>query len=188
MTMIIIFIFTPEVWGTVSDWLIILLTSIGAFLVYLTLKSQKEVQKSQNELFRIESTRFEESLKPILKYVAHIDMFKPSDKQKHILTIEVTNIKDFAALEISKIVDNHENIQQILIPTGFSSIRNHLSKGDDPLLFHFLIEGEISTVTFSLTYQDIAGTKYKQAIFCYCDNQGIEMNPFLPEKLIIEGL
>ena len=177
------YLFSPDVWGTVSDWFAICLTAVGAIFVYLTFKSQKEVQKKQNDLFKIESIRFEESIKPVLKFMAHKDMFKPGDEEKHILTIEVTNVKDNAALEISRIVEGNEQAQQILIPTGFSSKRNHLSKGDDPLLFHFLMEGDLCFVTFALTYQDIAGTRYKQAIFCTCDNQGIEMNPFLPEKL-----
>jgi hypothetical protein len=36
-------------------------------------------------------------------------------------------------------------------------------------------------VIFSLSYQDVAGTKYKQAILCICDSFGIEINSFMPE-------
>ena len=46
--------FEPEIWGTVSDWVMITVTFATAFLLLLTLKSQKEVQRTQNELFRIE--------------------------------------------------------------------------------------------------------------------------------------
>jgi hypothetical protein len=177
------YIFSPDVWGTVSDWFAICLTAIGAMFVYLTFRSQKEVQKKQNYLFEIESIRFEESIKPVLKYMAHKDIFKPGDENKYIITIEITNVKDNAALEISRIAESNEQTQQIFIPTGFSSKRNHLSKGDEPLLFHFLIEGGLGFVVFALTYQDIAGTRYKQVVYCTCDNQGIDMNPFLPEKI-----
>ena len=182
-TTILTCIFPVELWGTVSDWAAVILTVLAAYFVYLTLKSQKDVQQKQTVLFKIESIRFEESIKPVLKYIANLDEFKPDDEKKQILTIKVTNVKENAALEISKIVEKNEQTNQIFIPLNFSSTRNHLSKGDEPLLFHFLVEGDLSFVTFALTYEDINGTKYKQGVYCVCDHQNIEMNPSLPEKL-----
>jgi len=59
-----------------------------------------------------------------------------------------------------------------------------LTKGDNPLLFHFLIDTKSFVsgwVTFAMNYQDIAGTKYKQGVIFICDEHGIEINPYLPE-------
>jgi hypothetical protein len=171
------------IWGSVSDWSLVLIAAVTAYYLYKTLKSQKEVQRTQTELFRIESIRFRESIKPVLKYAASTDKIIPGDKNKKILTVEVINETDSMALEISRIVSQNDQSPQIFIPTGLSDRRTHLVKGDDPMMFHFLLE-EIkvySWATFSLTYQDVAGTKYKQGVICICDPHGIELNPFLPE-------
>lgn len=58
--------FDPEIWGTVSDWLMVAVTMLTAYYLYKTLKSQKEVQITQNKLFEIESVRFRESIKPVV--------------------------------------------------------------------------------------------------------------------------
>ncbi|MEO7214903.1 hypothetical protein [Mucilaginibacter sp.] len=178
---IIIYLFSAEVWGTVSDWFIVAVTSLTAFYLYKTLKSQQEVQKTQNELFTIESIRFKESIKPILKYTGTTQLMHPGDKTKKILTVEVLNETSSNALNISKIISEKD---QIFIPMGFSDTRTHLVKGDAPLLFHFLIDRKGGGfVNFSLSYQDIAGTKYKQGVFCVCDDVGIELHPYLPHML-----
>lgn len=176
----------PEIWGTVSDWVMILVTSITALFLFRTLKSQREVQKTQNELFRIENIRFKESIKPSLKYTASTDKMIPGDTDKKILTIEVINETNGMALNISRIVSQNEQTSQIFIPTGLSDKRNHLKQGDNPLLFHFLIgSGSPASgwVSFALNYQDISGTKYKQGVICICDELGIEINPYLPEMI-----
>jgi len=174
-------IFNPEIYGTISDWVMIIVTTVTAIFLYKTLKSQKEVQQTQTELFKIENLRFKESIKPILKYSASIDKFKCNEDNKKILTIEVTNETNSLALEISKVLTKNEYPIQIFIPTGFSDSRNHLVKGDQPLFYNFLIDSKLSFVPFNIYYKDIAGTKYKQGVLCTCDNFGIEINPFLPE-------
>ena len=183
-TVLLTYLFSPDIWGTVSDWVMVGVTALTAILLLITLKSQREVQKTQNELFRIESIRFRESIKPILNYSASTGKMKPEEEDKKILTVEVTNETNRIALNISKIVADSEQTKQIFIPLGFSDRRDHLTKGDNPLLFHFLIDSKSRVsgwVIFTLKYQDIAGTKYKQGVICICDDYGIEINPYLPE-------
>ncbi|MES2265463.1 MAG: hypothetical protein V4520_01805 [Bacteroidota bacterium] len=143
------------------------------------MKSQKEVQHTQNELFKIESIRFKESIKPLLRYTATTEMMLTDEEDKKILTVKMSNETDGAALKISKILSEKN---QIFIPLNFSDKRDHLSKEDEPLLFHFLIDVKaVGFIKFTINYQDIAGTKYKQSIFCICDEIGIELHPYLPE-------
>jgi hypothetical protein len=170
--------------GTVTEWVMICVTAMTAYFLYKTLKSQQDVQKTQNELFKIENLRFKESIKPILKYTGSLDIFKTDSEKNKILTIEVKNTTNSIALNISRIVIQTEPKNQVFIITGLSDKCDHLSKEDNPLLFHFQIDtGSFlsGSFVFALTYDDIAGTKYKQGVYCICDNQGIEINPFLPE-------
>ncbi len=184
MAILITFLFATNLWGTISDWAIFSVTLATAIFLYKTLKSQQEVQQTQNELFRIESIRFKESIKPILRYCASNDKMKPGDENKKILTVEVINETESAALEISRILSEDTMERQIFIPMSFADRRDHLTKGDSPLLFHFLIDLKSpgsKYVTFAIKYKDIAGTKYKQRVFCICDEYGIEIHPYLPE-------
>jgi len=179
-------VFSPDIWGTVSDWTMVTVTTVTAILLLLTLKSQKDVQRTQYELFRIESIRFIESIKPILKYSECQSSFKSDDKKKKIFTIEVVNETAGAALKISKLVSTDEQTKQLFCGAiGFDSKRDHLIKGDKPLLFHFGIDSDLTTfhyIIFIVKYQDIAETNYQQRVFCvYDENYGLEIHPGLPE-------
>jgi len=133
-------------------------------------------------LYRIESIRFRESIKPVLKYSGSVDMMKLEDKDKRILTIQVTNETNSLALKISRIAKQSDKPNQIYIPMGLSDKCDHLINGDKPLLYHFLIDNPMDNwVIFSLSYQDVAGTRYKQAVLCICDSFGIDINTFMPE-------
>lgn len=186
-TILITYLFAPDIWGTVSDWVMIFVTLVTAALLLFTLNSQKDVQRVQTELYRIEDIKFRESIKPILKYSASTDIFKPCEADKKILTLQITNETNSIALNISRIFPSSELTNQVLIPTGLTDKLDHLTKGDKPLLFHFLINPVLSWTIFTLNYQDIAGTKYKQTVICICDNLGIEIHPSLPEIITIEN-
>lgn len=176
--------FEPEVWGTVSDWVIIIVTVATAFLLLLTLKSQKEVQRTQNELFRIENIRFRESIKPKLNFSIHAHQAKTEDKEKRILTLEVNNETTGIALNISRMVEVNTNTKQLVGPEGLDGKRNHLTKGDKPILLHFGLDcTSVQYILFTIRYQDVAETKYRQRVLCvYDDYYGTEIHPSLPEN------
>jgi hypothetical protein len=192
MTSIIIIIikllFAAETWGTVSDWTMVLVTIVTAIFLLVTLISQKKVQQTQNELFRIESIRFRESIRPILKYSLSEFQAKSSDEKKRMLTIEVTNETNSNALNISKFVAENDSTQQLFTTMGMrlgDNKRNHLTKGDNPLLFHFGVDLTLNDHHYFhliFKYQDIADTKYQQRVICLYDEiYGIEIYPSLPE-------
>ena len=179
-------LFTPDIWGTVSDWTMVIVTSATAILLLMTLKPQRDVQRTQYELFRIENIRFKESIKPILKYSGCQNQFKSNNGKENIFTIEVINETTSAALKISRFVSTDEQTKQLFCGAiGFDSKRDHLIKGDKPLLFHFGIDSDLTTfhyIIFIVKYQDIAETNYQQRVFCvYDENYGLEIHPGLPE-------
>ncbi|MDP4239652.1 MAG: hypothetical protein Q8904_09325 [Bacteroidota bacterium] len=186
-TILMTYLFVPEIWGTVSDWVMIAVTFATALLLLLTLKSQKKVQQTQNELFRIEKIRFKESIKPMLKYSVSKDQAKSDNKNRKLLTIEVINETSSSALKISRFVaDNEQTIQLFSGIVSLDSKCDHLTKGDKPLLFHFGINLESAVfshyIIFIMKYQDIAETKYQQRVICiYDEDYGIEIHPSLPE-------
>lgn len=56
-------------------------TTLTAYYLYKTLKSQKEVQTTQNKLFEIETVRFRKSIKPVLKYKISETLLRPVKKK-----------------------------------------------------------------------------------------------------------
>lgn len=175
---------TPETWGTVSDWVMIGVALLTAILLYITLKSQKDVQQTQNELFRIENIRFKESIKPVLKYTGYSENFQPAGPNKKMLTIEVNNDTNNIALNISILVSDTDITRRMISPMDITIGKNHLTKGDKPLIYHFLVDTDSPQsefVCFSINYSDVSGTIYRQGVFCLCDNMGVVVNPFLPE-------
>jgi hypothetical protein len=178
-------LFAPDFWGTVSDWVMIFVTFATALLLLLTLQSQRKVQLVQNELFRIESIRFRESIKPILKYSLSEHQAMSSDKNKKLITIEVVNETNSPALKISRFVSDNEHTTQLFTVVNYGNKIDHLGKGDKPLVFHFGIELNpirFHYLHFTLKYQDIAETKYQQRVICiYDEDYGTEIHPSLPE-------
>lgn len=177
------FYFEAQVWGTVSDWVMIIVTFATALLLLLTLKSQKEVQRTQNELFRIESIRFKESIKPKLNFSVHANQPKTEDKEKRILTLEVNNETTATAFNISRVLEINTDTIQLSGTEGFDRKRDHLTKGDKPILLHFGINASsVQYILFTIRYQDVAETKYKQKVLCvYDDDYGTEIHPSLSE-------
>jgi len=175
--------FEAQVWGTVSDWVMIAVTLATAVLLLLTLKSQKEVQRTQNELFRIESIRFKESIKPKLNFSVCAHQPKTDNKEKRILSLEINNETTGTALKISRLLETHTNNAQLSGTDGLDSKRNHLTKDDKPILFHFGINSaSVQYILFTIRYEDVAENRYKQRVLCvYDEDYGTKIYPSLPE-------
>ena len=175
--------FDPNIWGTVSDWIMILVTFVTAILLLLTLKSQKEVQQTQNELFRIESIRFRESIKPKLVFSVHQHQPKTDNKDKKIFALEITNETQTTAFNITRQVETNEITKQLVGLDAFDNRRDHLTKGDRPIVLYFGIDSETTKyILFTIKYEDVAETKYKQRVLCiYDEDYATEIHPSLPE-------
>ena len=86
-------------------------------------------------------------------------------------------------MKISRLVETNTNTNQLFGPEGLDGKRNHLTKGDKPILLHFGIDSNsVQYILFTIRYQDVAETKYKQRVLCiYDDDYGTEIHPSLPE-------
>ncbi|HEY4323107.1 MAG TPA: hypothetical protein VGN20_03955 [Mucilaginibacter sp.] len=55
--------FESDVWGTVSDWAMVIVTGITAIFIYRTFRAQLKVTKDQTELLKIEQIRLREQFR-----------------------------------------------------------------------------------------------------------------------------
>jgi hypothetical protein len=174
--------FPADIWGTVSDWVMIGVTSATAILLLLTLKSQKEVQKAQNELLKIEQYRLRESKKPILKYSRGMFGFVPENIKNNVISISISNEGVNPALNVKVILPKNKQVEikyygdvpQNLIPNGSNIFPNFYMKSLETVIPF--------QVDFTVTYQDEIGTKYKEeTYFKVRAKDFFEMDSSLPE-------
>lgn len=91
--------FNADVFGTVSDWAMVLVTAVTAHYLWKTLKSQTKVQEMQQGLFDIEEYKFFQSIKPDFPYV-----FKWKHRQNQ------TGNKDLL-VDLTVACDNHKALE-----------------------------------------------------------------------------
>lgn len=182
--MVKVFLFVPDVWGSVSDWVMVFVTIVTAFYLYKTLSSQNEVLKMQNKLFEIEKVKFRESIRPKLIFTESKYKFNIEKPHEHILSIEVRSDASSDAIDIELIYSEVQGATPVVIPLGFPRQKNRISKTDLPLLFHFHVADNsisLSFIIFNVEYKDVAGAKYKQGVLCILDNNGVEIHQYIPE-------
>ena len=178
------FPFHADVWGTVSDWVMVTVTAITAYFLYNTLKSQKEVQHVQNTLLRIEQIRLQQDYKPDLIYgrvqmKVAMDMYGP-----HIITIMARNQSANNAEDVQISYDG--NCREITLIDEPRS--GKIITGEVTLIVNFqnVSHREKQSVydfTFDVFYCDTAGTKYKQTVHCKNDLQSESIIPSKTEIL-----
>ncbi len=167
------FPFPAEVWGTVSDWVMIVVTSLTALFLYNTLRSQKDVQKAQNKLLEIEQLRLREDFKPLFQYTLFQDAEAikrlPRDLtcNEQLISISVKNKSEYRALNVKANYTETNCVKQMIETLNPKDI-----DGENKFSLHFIVanftEGSlIYLIPFMCTYQDVAGTKYRQNVFCY---------------------
>ncbi|HZY35465.1 MAG TPA: hypothetical protein VFE53_02385 [Mucilaginibacter sp.] len=175
------FTFHADVWGTVSDWVMIVVTIATAIAIFLTLKSQKEVQNTQNRLFEIEHIRLREDYKPEFRYSRFYGEANAKPNQFPI-SIAAQNISDKAARNLSIKLFGNENI----LGYSLQSNTQNMIKGSENAKMHFLF-GNWDVVYrdgfgFTLHYEDLVGTKYRQTVVCHFSKTVVlEFNPSAPE-------
>jgi hypothetical protein len=181
------FPFHADVWGSVSDWVMILVTAVTAYFLYNTLKSQKEVQQAQNELLTIEQIRLKEQFKPKVEYYEFLDGTKERyahklKKGSEFLSVAVKNISDNIAINYDFFTPDNPQVEAVekFFP------QPSLIKGNEYASIHFIIKNiqhknQIHYgFTFFFFYSDLIGTKYKQRVYCEKKNGELSIRTHMP--------
>jgi hypothetical protein len=182
------FPFLAEVWGTISDWIMILVTTITAYFLYKTLQSQKDVQEAQNELLKIEQIRLREQFKPEIDYryffsetvEKYADRMTPDSE---FLSVAVMNLNVNVAINYDFITNNNADIEML----EFFKPQPSLIQGDKFAAIHFIIRNikrenpVYYGFHFFFVYSDLIGTRYKQFVYCDKRNGEVSVRTHIPE-------
>lgn len=180
--------FPADVWGTVSDWVMVIVTFFTAIFLYRTLRSQKDVQHAQNRFLEIEQIRLREQFKPEIQYCSFNDedenrFSHKMKKNSEILSVSVKNLSDNVAINYkfhlpenpqAEMLDWFASQPSLIKYNGHGEvhflIRNPNYENRIPFLFHFVF-----------TYNDLIGTKYEQRVYCGMENGVISIRSHIPE-------
>lgn len=150
--------FDSEVWGTVSDWYMVIVTLVTAVFLYKTLRSQKDVQKEQTRLFKIEELKYLNSIKP--KVNLHIFRTPNFDNDNFLYQIKCT---------INLSIENGELIKQrINVRSKFKTTRYRYSNVRDKT-FNLMNSSapnnapSFEVLVIEVFYKDFHGNEYSFA-------------------------
>lgn len=160
---------SPEVWGSVSDWLNITVTAITLYFIYRTFRSQVEVQQMQLKVTNIENERFRKECLPVFQAEILEDQpAQPANPKELLISIgfglkkgECRNLTLAVESNMAKSLTwNHlAGNFQYLMAGGANLIDVLVTKNneDEPYMF---------PVTLDFLYEDMVGNLYKQKIHC----------------------
>lgn len=88
--------FNSEVWGNVSDYVMVIVTAVTGLLIFFTFRSQQELQRLQDEIFRL-------SIKPEIVIITDPLLLSPGiDSYPFDIRIENADVFDLRIEIITK--------------------------------------------------------------------------------------
>lgn len=161
------FPFNASVWGTASDYIMILVTATTAIYIYRTLKSQQETQKILSRQINLEEAKFRLQIVP--KFEA--DLRKEEDPKTYIVSPSITlNLQDHGAQylrvflrEESKYYVSESPPYERGMNKGYTYvIKIKLTEAHEP--GYTLDTSSDNFEILYLEYQDVAGNRYIQRV------------------------
>jgi hypothetical protein len=93
--------YDPAVWGNVSEWFMVFVTTVSLYFLYQTLNSQKEVLIEQQRITKIEIARAEREFQPQLSHeILKLEKSRLSNHMNYKYSIRFINSTDNAIKNI----------------------------------------------------------------------------------------
>lgn len=162
MTDIFKYPFIADVWGTVSDWVMIAVTGLTAYFLYKTLRSQTKIQKMQQKITDIEDFKFKSSLMPKFVVKGNTPHY-PSNTNEAIKAdywLELSNENQAKNIKISGVLSDATQVVEKEWRESSLSVKDRLH-----IAHHFKTDN-VAVCSFfyklNVYYEDIAGHGYHQ--------------------------
>lgn len=164
-----VFPFYAEIWGTVSDWIMVCVTALTAWFLWRTLRSQQAVQSHQSSLMQLEFQRYRDSILPTWEFnlereqILHdngIEVDIAFDmaivlKRGQAYDVTVTwNIQSLSSIALSPIIRSFVNTNEgIFFYCSFNGLIVDMNNDE-----------VVGSVIFDVSYHDSMGNHYTQLI------------------------
>lgn len=146
--------FYPEVWGTVSDWVMVFVTIGTAIFLIKTFLEQKKINDFQLENYR-------ESILP--HFTVHTDVHQDSGQGGRYLYVKMllkeNSVSFFAVKSYNSNFINGEDNLPIFTILKDTIVKVKCKTSTPP------VSEAIMTHAFTFEFKDKKGNKYKQSVF-----------------------
>lgn len=169
-----IFTLSGNTWGTVSDWVMVLVTITTAILLLKTLESQKEVQRLQQKSFLIDNENIRESKMPrfMIKFQGtHIDQYGEIAQHNFEIKCEKNDCFDLKIdVFINGIYNNSIGVREDIIHN------KHWVKNQGLLTSVDTKASEVDStkhIKFDISFSDLIHNNYIQEIIFFKKEKGV---------------
>lgn len=184
--------FQADVWGTVSDWIMILVTIITAGFLYFTLRSQQISLKLQQDLISIEKFNHRVKIMPKFSLKIKIEQYSLNgDIMTLSFSFRLINNNNLAINAIFTITDEEKIIQNI----DRNPYKHNKVQPNDVFLFSNTLVKKVGIsqgepvfwiqMDMKVEFSDIEGNKYIQKFSNMIGNSDDDsmVIPFEPEMI-----
>lgn len=165
----------PDVWGTVSDWVMVLVTFVTAILLWQTLKSQSLVQQMQKGITDKEKFKHTQSIMPYFSISGHREP-AGTDLRIYITckNFDARNVLVNAIYGAFLTGEKDKWSREVVFKGTFIEIS---------LTMHDLSQKIVQR--FSVDFEDLEGTRYNQELYYIFENSSsFKEGPIIPLDLL----
>lgn len=94
----------PDVYGSFSDWAMVVVTAVTAYFIWKTLNSQMALQKDQSEIVKIETSRRIAEITPDFNFFRFGNEIILRDVFPNALTLELSGTKPAINIEVNLLI------------------------------------------------------------------------------------
>jgi len=181
--------FEAETWGTVSDWVMVVVTAATLYLIYKTLKSQTMVQRLQAQATTIENERFR------IQHMPQFNLTVKQSKARHpAFTSDCVYGLDFQL--------NENDCKEFSIKVNKEFLMEHIGHVINDMNGDYVVNGshriawvevfpakknimngaETPIVT-TCSFMDLVGNKYTQDFYIIIKNSEIDIKAIHPIRV-----
>ena len=137
------FPFNVEIWGTVSDWAMVVITAATGLLLYLTLRAQLNLTK-------IERYKYKLLVKPELKADVRLMLISTKNgKRSASVNIDLEVKEHKCLIEKITITENNNTKDWQILPESYIEVGDAIHK---LLIINPLVDEDINSTFISSTY------------------------------------
>jgi len=183
--------FSSDVWGTVSDWIYIIVTATTLYFIYRTFRSQLEVQRMQLKITNIENERYRHETLPVFEAeIMDEQPTQPSEPSQMLVCIGIA-LKKYACKNVKLTVASHmaEKLEWTHLVGNFK----YVTAGSANLIDVLITKQEHShkwmfPIELIFHFEDMVGNSYEQNIHCMWRGSGKhQVLNFMPVPMIYKN-
>ncbi|MBU2060639.1 MAG: hypothetical protein KKH44_02170 [Bacteroidetes bacterium] len=153
------FYFNVDIWGTVSDWAMVIITAVTFYFIF------RSFQQQQN-LYKLENMKFKSYVRPGLKLISRLPMRRNIADGKNYLSLNLSSTNHKMYLRKVEIEPSLQRLKSELLVQEY----NCFYEIDNPLIISYpykefetlSYDSHVSTSYVTVYFDDVVKNRYRQ--------------------------